>query len=273
MKIDVAILEINKVICANINRFDDSERGLLSQNILSQLRNLVEHVSLKAYSNGSDVEITYDNIVLANAYVSSRGNLRFLTKFHNFLQITASHYTLDEENSERLMLKYYEYLLKIKSFLKKTHNLIVLENIDEFPIKIDPALKEYYEKIAEKINQHESVRAKSTYKDRYYIQKIKPFFVEYEVYYEVTFTIANDRASKFDRIIAFTKLDISPNYAVKLTVSNDYIEVLDKIMPIQIIDEWEVSIRPCELDHFTDIFGKHTKIQGGTIESQELMAF
>lgn len=35
MQIDNAILETDKVICKNISRFDDSERGLLSQNILA----------------------------------------------------------------------------------------------------------------------------------------------------------------------------------------------------------------------------------------------
>ena len=271
--IDVTILKIDKVICNNISKFDEFERGLLSQNILSQLRNFIEYISLKIYSEGKDIEDTYINITRANKYVEVRGNLRFLTKFHKFLQITASHYTLDEENSERLMLKYYEYLLKIKSFLKKTYNLDVLKNIDDFPIKIDSLFKEYYEKIAEKINQPKSTRIKNNYNDRYYVQKIKPFFVNYEVYYEVTFTTANSNTSKFDRIIAFTKLDISPNYAVKLSISNDSIGVLEKVMPIQIIEEWEVSIRPCELDNFADIFGGHPKINGGTNEYNELMFF
>ncbi|MCW1949510.1 MAG: ATP-dependent RecD-like DNA helicase, partial [Candidatus Shapirobacteria bacterium] len=180
---------------------------------------------------------------------------------------------LDGENSERLMLKYYEHLLKIKSFLKKTYGLDVLKNIDEFPIKLDSALKEYYEKIVEKINKSDSTRIKSSYNDRYYVQKIKPFFVDHEVYYEVTFTTANDNRSKFNRIIAFTKFDIFPNYAVKFAISNDSIEILGKIMPIQIIDEWEVSIRPCELDHFADIFGNHSKINSGTNEYNELMLF
>lgn len=270
-KIDTAILEIDKVICANIGKFDDSERGLLSQNILSHLRNFVEYISLKAYSLGNDIEITYDNITKANDYVSSRGNLKFLTKFHKFLQISASHYTLDEENSERLMLKYYEYLLKIKSYLKKSYDLDVLENIDDFPIKIDSALKEYYEKIAEKINFPASTRSASSYDERYYIKKIKPFFVRHEVYYEVTFTIANDNASKFDRIIAFTKLDIFPNYSVKLAVSNDCIEVLGKTMTIQVIDDWEVSIRSCELKNFAKIFDQYTN-QGGTVEYHGLMS-
>lgn len=274
-KIDGKILDINKVICGNIARFDDSERGLLSQNILSQLRNFVEHISLKALaaSRGQDIENTYDNIQDALVYIKTRGDLRFLTKFHKLLQITASHYTLDEENSERLMLKYYEYLLKIRSHLKAAYNLDVLENIDSFPINTDTTMEEYYEKIVEKIKQPESARSRSTYNDRYYIQKVKPFFVEHEVYYEVTFTTANDFASKFDRIIAFTKFDIPHNYAVKLSISNDNIQILGKNMPIQIIDYWEVSIRPCEFNNFADIFGDHAKIQTSLNEYGKLMSF
>jgi hypothetical protein len=272
-KIDAEIMNIDKVICRNINKFNVSDRGLLSQNILSQLRNFVEHISLKAYSNGQNIENTYENIKRANAYIKTRADLKFLSKFHKLLQITTSHYTLGEEHSERLMLKYYEYLLKIKSYLKRTYNFDVLENIGTFPINTDSILKEYYGKIVKKINQPRSARLKSTYNDRYYIQKIKPFFVEYEVYYEVTFTTANDRASKFDRIIAFTKLDISHNYAVKLSVYNDSIQILGKNMPIQIIDGWEVSIRPCELNNFAKIFGSHSEIKSGTIEYRKLMKF
>lgn len=270
--IDTAILTIDKAICKNIDRFDDSERGLLSQNVMSQLRNFIEHISLKAYSDSKskNIEIIHENIVKANNYVKVRGNLKFLSKFHKFLQPVASHYTLDEENSERLMLKYYEYLLKIKSYLKKDHDLDVLENIDKFPINTDSTTKEYYEKIAQNINKF---RIKNSYNDRYYIQKIKPFFVNYEVYYEVTFTRANDNVSKFDRIIAFTKLDISSYYAVKLYISDDTMHILGKDMPIHIIDRWEVSIRPCEIKNFTYLFGKVSKIQSSSKEYQDLMNY
>ncbi|MCD8544620.1 MAG: hypothetical protein LRY52_07120 [Sulfurospirillum cavolei] len=223
--IDIAILTINKAICKNIDNIDDSERGFLSQNILAQLRNFVEHIFLKVYSNGQNVEVTYQNIQEAINNVKSIADLKFLRKFHKFLQPVASHYTLDEENSERLMLKYYEYLLKIKSYLKNNFNFDVLENINKFPINIDSATQEYYENIAKKINQF---KLRNSHADRYYIQKRKPFFVNYEVYYEVTFTRATDNVSKYDRVIAFTKLDISPNYAVKLTISDDTIEILGK---------------------------------------------
>jgi len=272
-KIDSQILTIDENIQQNIEKFSPRERGLLSQNILSQLRNFVEHISLKAYCNGGDIEDTYENIVAAIEYVKTRGDLRFLSKFHYFLQKIASHYTLEQDASERLMLKYYEYLLRVKSYAKNTHNLDILKNIDQFPLDTDSVLREYRQKIAEKINQPESSREKADYRDRYYVQKVKPFFVKHEIYYEVTFTVANDRTSKFDRIIAFTKFDISENYSVKLSVSYDTIEILSKHMPIQIIDGWEVSIRPCELNNFADIFGPHSKISGGNVEYHKLMGF
>jgi len=271
-KIDEKILIIDKNISQNISRFDDSERGLLSQNILSQLRNLLELIFLKIYNQkeNSNLEPNYDNFKIAEKFVKSIGKLKFLYKLHNLLQVSASHYTLDENASERLMLKYYEYLLRIKSFLYKEYNLEIFLNINEFPIELDKATQEYYEKIAEKINN--PLRG-STQKDRYYIKKIKPFFVNNEVYYEVTFTKSLDNVSKFERIIAFTKLDIVQNYAVNLFIAKSYVEILDKQMPIYIIQNWEVSIRPCELNHFARIFGVDINIQASNKEYQNLMRF
>jgi hypothetical protein len=256
-------------ICKLLDKFEVDERGCLSQNILDKLRTFVEAVAVKA---SGENEYSYDIFQKkARFYISARADLQFLRKFHKFLQQTISHYLPDEEKSERLMLKYYEYLLKIKSFLKKEYNLDVLENINKFPLKNDLALQEYYEKIVEKINEPTLKREKSAYKERYYIRKTKPFFVNNEVYYEITFTTAIDDSSKFDRVIAFTKFDILSNYAVRLIVSNDVIEVFGKKMPIQIIDNWKVSIRPCELNHFADIFGNHSKISDRSTESSELM--
>ncbi len=271
-KIEKAILLIDQAICKNIDKFDDSDRGLLSQNILGQLRNLVEYIGILAYSKGADIEITYTNLEKGINHIKANGQLKFLRKFHKLLQITASHYTLDEENSERLMLKYYEYLLKIKSYLKDSYNLEVLANIDQFPLNVDNNLKEYYERIAEKVNQPGGDRVISSYNDRYYIQKIKPFFVNHQIFYEVTFTRANDKASKFDRIIAFTKLDITPNYAVKLRVSNESITILGKNMPIHIIEKWEVSIRGCEMKNFAKIFNVYRDLAGRK-EFYNLMRF
>lgn len=152
LKIDRTIQATNGVICENISQLSVVDRGLLSQNILSQLRNLVEYVAIKAYSNGQDVDPNdqdLHNAALKN--MKHRGELRFLNQFHKMLQKSVSHYTVDKDGSERLMLKYYEYLLKIKQYLNKVFNLDVLENIGDFPLNADTELFAYYEKNAERI--------------------------------------------------------------------------------------------------------------------------
>ncbi|MDF2649962.1 MAG: hypothetical protein K0Q73_5767 [Paenibacillus sp.] len=47
---------------------------------------------LKVYGNGQDIENTYQN--KATDFVKAKGNLKFLRRFYDFLQIFASHYTL-----------------------------------------------------------------------------------------------------------------------------------------------------------------------------------
>ena len=213
IRIDKAILDTNGVICDNISQLSSSDRGLLSQNILGHIRNFVEYIAVKAYSNGQDVNPNDYNLnVAALKDMQRRGELRFLYRFHEMLQKSVSHYTVDKDGSERLMLKYYEHLLKIKLYLKQTFNLDVLENISDFPLNTDTELLDYYKKISERIDTPSSHSCPVTYNDRYYVQKVKPFFVNQKIYYEVTFTAANANASKFDRVIAFTHHEIVDNY-------------------------------------------------------------
>lgn len=270
LKVDKKILIINHAICQNIEMEAVLERGLLSQNILSQLRNFVEHISFKEYCNGRDLDITFENLQQGNKFVEENNKLKLLRKFHKLLQITTSHYTLEPENSTRLMLKYYEYLLKIKKHLKEKHNMDVLENLEKFPIYQDSTLNEYYEKIVEKI---EAISSKKSLAGRYYIRKIKPFFVKNEIYYEVTFTEARDNASKFDRHIAFTKFDIPHNYAVKLNYIEENINIMDSKMPILIIRDWHTNIRRCEFKNLNRILGIFADISTSESEYKKLMSY
>lgn len=274
LRIDKAIHDTNSAICDNIFQLSSADRGLLSQNILSQIRNFVEYVAIKAYSNGQDVDPNdYSLNVAALKDMQRRGDLRFLYKFHEMLQKSVSHYTVDKDGSERLMLKYYEHLLKIKLYLKRTFNLDVLENISAFPLNTDTELSDYYEKIAERIEFPSEFSYPVTYNDRYYVQKVKPFFANQKIYYEVTFTAANANVSKFNRVIAFTQHEIVDNYAVKFWIHNDIIRVLDKDMAILVIDDYEVSIRPCEWDNLSEIFGSRVKHSTNSNEYKELMRY
>ena len=274
LRIDKAIHDTNSVICDNIAQLSTIDRGLLSQNILGQIRNFVEYIAIKAYSNGQDVNPNdYDLNVAALKDMQRHGELRFLYKFHEMLQKSVSHYTMDKDGSERLMLKYYEHLLKTKIYLKRAFNLDVLENIGDFPLNTDTELSEYYEKIAERIESPSEHSYPVTYNDRYYVQKVKPFFVNQKIYYEVTFTAANANASKFDRIIAFTHHEIIDNYAIRFSIHNDLIRILDKDMSILVIDGFEVSIRPCEWDNLSEIFGPRVKHSTSSNEYREMMRF
>ena len=108
LKIDEAILESNKIICRQISRLGESTRGEVSQEILESLRHFVEHILLKVYANGTDIEDTQENIRAAVNHAKNKSDLKHLSRFHHFLQVSTSHRVLKEENAERLMLKYYD---------------------------------------------------------------------------------------------------------------------------------------------------------------------
>ena len=265
LKVDKKIIVIDKAICRNIDAIAVNSRGAVSQDVLAQLRNFIEHIMLRFYANGRDLDVTYPNICKSIAYVNTRGELNILRKFHKFLQIVASHYTLDEENSERVMLKYFEYLLRVKNLVKQEFNLDILSNLNKFPLNTDTSLQEYYEKIANRVDLHSCCPVSKN--DKYYIQKIKPFFVNQKIYYEVTFSPANDRSSKFDRVIAFTQLELSSNYAVKFSLREDRIEILGTTMPVLIIVGWETAIRDCEFKNFTGLI-RGTNVSTGSAEQR-----
>ncbi len=255
-------------ICQNIASLT-AQRDLLSQNILAQLRNLVEGAAVRIHLGTSDAEYKYDLIGSGLDFVRSRGQYSFLTKFHKLLQISASHYTMDGDASERLMLKYYEYLLRMRKLLKDTCGIDVIENLELFPVDLDPSLREYHEKIAVRIAARRGTGGRA--RNRYYIHKTRTFFIDGSIYYEVTFYRAVNRFNKFDRIIAFTDIDVTDKYSAMLTLQPDSISILGRTMPITLIRDWEVSIRPCEFDNFARLVGLSTSVRTSSEEYRFLM--
>ncbi|MGW4394892.1 ATP-dependent DNA helicase [Amycolatopsis nivea] len=265
------VQSVDGVICQNIARLRD-ERGILSQNLLSQLRNLVEGLIVWAHLDDPSAEFDYDQVGPALAEVKAKAKFRLLSRFHNLLQASVSHYTLDGDPSERLMLKYYEYLLRTRDLTLQQFGIRILDNLELFPSDLDPSLREYHEKIAERID---AVRATQTEprRERYYIHSSRPFFCGGRIYYEVTFSLAHNWTSKFDRTIAFTDIDITDRYAAYLDLSSESITVLGQTMPILVIRSWQVSIRPCEFDNFARLFGQSTRVQSNHVEYRNLMQY
>lgn len=264
------IQSADEAICQNIESLVD-QRALLSQNVLSQLRNLVEGVAVRLHTGSPDAEFNYEAIKKGLVFVKTKARFNFLGKFHKLIQKSASHYTLDGDGSVRLMLKYFEYLYRIRSLIQDNYGYKILANLESFPIDLDPSLKEYYEKIADKIEVARSIPINKGAKDRYYIHKTRPFFLEGRVYYEVTFNRAINKVSKFDRIIAFTDIDMTDKYAAMLTLHPETIEVLGQNMPITVIRKWEISIRPCEFNNFARLLGFKIKTRTNSKEYRYLM--
>ncbi|WP_285039151.1 hypothetical protein [Plantibacter sp. lyk4-40-MEA-4] len=272
--VDAHLRSIDGVICNNIAALSD-DRALLSQNMLSQLRNLVEGIAVLINTRDPSTEHDYAAIEAGLAFMKTQGKLGFLNRFYRLLQPSASHYTFDGDSSERLMLKYYEYLHRVRDLLSKTFGLEVLHNLEDFPIDLDPALREYHQKIAERLEAARDIHSSIDRSSRYYVLKTRPFFTRGRIYYEVTFAIPSDRPSisKFDHVIAFTEHDIGDKHAATLTLRNDEIEVLGQTMPIILITAWEVSIRGCEFENFSRFFGPRSRVRTTSNEYKNLMRY
>jgi energy-coupling factor transporter ATP-binding protein EcfA2 len=266
------IYAVDKALSDNIDELAE-KRGLLAQNMLAQLRNLVEAVAFRLQRGTGTDEFHFDQVSSSIAFVRSKSAYNFLGRFHKMLQATASHYTLDQDTSERLMLKYFEFLFKIRHLLKEACGLDVLGNLEKFPVESDPALREYHEKIAERIQAVRARPGDAPIQDTYYIHKAKPFFVGERVFYEVSFYPARNKANKADRMIAFTDVDMTDNYAGLLQLVPETIAVLDLVMPIVVIKAWQVWIRPCEFDNFARILGMPAFRRSRTSEYRHLVDY
>lgn len=269
--VEQQVRSADSAICQNIERYA-GDRGFLSQNLLAQLRNLAEGLIVWAHLGDPSAEFHYDQVGPALEAVKAKARFRLLSRFHGLLQASASHYTLDGDPSERLMLKYYEYLVRTRDLAQKEFGTAILANIEKFPADLDPSLREYHEKIAERVEASRATPA-STRRERYYVHSSRPFFAGGHVYYEVTFSVAHNWTSKFDRTIAFTDIDLTDRYAAYLDLSSESITVLGKTMPILVIRAWEASIRPCEFDNFARLLGQSTRVQSSHTEYRNLMQY
>lgn len=243
-----------------------NDRGLLSENILSQLRNLTEDIAILINNkeNLLDLDCHYDNVNPSMEYVSKFKKYKYISKFHKFLQSTVSHYTPSENDAERLMLHYYRYLCMFKDTLDAEFNIKVLNKLEDFPIYEDNLTKEHYKEICEKIEEVEDLTNKYLKRGRFYINKCRPIFAYGRLYYELTLTKATNYKNKFERILMYSKHYIPDNYSIKLSYVEKVVNMFSYTSKIKVIDNYVVSIRPCEIKNIGKIFGINKNISDNT---------
>lgn len=273
IKPEQEIIYICSVIDKNIEAHKIlKDRGLLSENILSQLRNLTEDVAIfiNNTENSLSLDIHYNNVDDSIKYVSSVKKYKYISVFHKFLQSTASHYTPSEDDAERLVLYYFRYICMIKQTLENL-GIIVLKKLEDFPIYEDNLTKEHYKNIGNVIDTVGNVKSKALKSGRFYVVKNKPIYANGKLYYEITLTKATDYTNKFERILMYTKYYIPDNYSIKISYQEKSIELFSLRIKIKVIDNYFISIRPCELKNIGLIFGINNKIDDNYAEYSNLM--
>lgn len=274
LNIDIQIMNIDQTICSNIDLLDFTgvTRAIVSQNLLAQSRNLVEHIAVKGYGHGSDIMADWQTIPQALEFIKHDNKYLFLRKFHGFLQESKSHYTPDDDGAERLTLKYLEYYMMLREFAKREFGLEILHNIDKFPINMDKAVIGYYRAVTNCLSKQYGIVDYGR-NERLYVMRSQPVIVDGRIIYENTLIPATDVSSKFDRFIAFSKYMIPDHYAVRADIRMDQITVENQQMLVNILNEYQVSIRPCELNNFAEIFGCTVTMSQDLAEYQGLMNY
>lgn len=272
--IDDGLKNIDNVICDNIELINakNIDRAIIAQNLLSQSRNLVEHVALKIYSQGTNIFVNWDTIPAALEYIKHDNRYLFLRSFHSFLQESKSHYTPNNDGAERLLLKYYKFFVQIKSFMYKHFKISILNNIDKIPIDTDKTIQEYHDKIAELLIKTKENKG-TTHSQRMYVHKVNSFISNQSVFFELTLSPAFDTTSKFERFVCYSKTQIPLHYAIKADFCTNVIYIRNTRMPISILVNHSVSIRPCELKNFARIFGIDLRIKSSDSEYIRLMNY
>lgn len=259
-----------------IDRFAREDRGPVARDLIGDLRHLVEHVAMYSVFGDNSVPGQYfEAVKKAISQLKRQKNTRFIADFHFYLQKVVSHYVLTEDSAERLLLKYYENLLLLKRYATDELGISILNNLSKIPLDIDPGLESYHKAIASRVDGFMYAFSPLFGSDRFYVRSAKPFFVRGSVYYETTLIPAYDSSSKFDHILVFSSFRIPTSCAVRVSAKHTSVAGLGAALPVVVVDDYEVSIRPCEINALLKVLGHSgvARVSGQYSAYQSLMGF
>lgn len=243
-------------------------RDKLSKRLLTRLKDLSAAAlllnSLKQTPDVTSIRLAWEQALLNRS-------TKYLSDFYKGMQFVDLHIP-EEGQSERLMLKYYDFLWDIRAFLLENYNLSVLKNLEKFPRQINSLDEEYYAMAAAAVQQSDSNES-SWSAVRYYVQKQEPFYVEGKRYYETTLQLTGIYATKYNRITVYTRERISTHYSVQIKYINTALTLWNVISPIKVVTQWKVSIDPHCLNRLAAILKMPAKLNSKYGEYRELMDF
>lgn len=257
-------------ISLEIDRINDENksRDYISRRIVNGLYDLCYAALIL-----NAVNLGYTDVNERLAWELSQLNIetQYLSNFLKGLKYIGSRIP-DEGQAERLMLKYYNYLWEIREFLKNNFGILVLKNLESFPLYTDTLDTEYYKMVVSSINGID-LSPRSVRTSRYYIQKKTPFFVNGERYFEITLQLAGLYATKFNRITVYTKQNISTKYSIQIAYVDAEINLWGVKSKIKVVTNWKVSIDPSCLNKLGKIVHISANLSTKYGEYNSLMDF
>lgn len=268
---DIERLVVNR--CENISEAIDSgsllnySRDKISRKILTELNDLCRGTILLnalRYYESTNLRVAWE-MALLNI------ETKFLATFLQGLRYIGLRVPEDGQY-ERLMLKYYGFLWKIRDYLQKAFGIRVLSNLERFPRKINKEDEEYNQLLSDAIESVVNTHNPINY-NRYYVQKKTTFYVRQERYFEITLQLADKYATKYNRVTVYSKKDISTNYSIQVGCAETDINLWDNFSKIRVVTDWRVSIEPVSLNKLAKILRCSLRITGKHGEYISLMQF
>lgn len=245
--------------------------GLCSQNILSQVRNIIDGFTiLKYYQDCPTVALKSGRELIDKAFGNMKGDektFRSFIKLHNQLQIVASHFTQDLFSSQSLIIKFKEYLEDIKEVALKVFGIQILQNIDKYPFQEDSEDDEYYETIYNILHNLQDEPDSDDH--TFYIEKKR----KRRHVYEYVLSPTSDKRTKFDHLTVFSLLNIPTNHSIKCTIHAREIELRGMRIYVSYIANYIVSIRPCEINMLSKLLKMNLKIKRDSGGYSQLMSY
>lgn len=274
---EISIDEIYRIIKACNNQIVESidsmsvlnlSRDGVSKRILPRLEDVCNSAlllnAIKLGAHKPSLQLAWEQAIL-------NIDTKYLASFLKGLKYI-DHRIPEDGQSERLMLKYYNFLWQIRAFLKKDFEIEILSNLEKFPLQIDKLDEEYYKMVATALQSYE-LRNQKLSESRFYIIKSTPFFVGRERYYEITLQLAGTFATKYNRITAYTRENVSSDYSIKIGYTEVPIELWGIATNIKVITNWSVSIDPSSINKLGKILTIGTNVNSRYKEYSLLMMF
>lgn len=242
--VDKRLRETADVINKKFAKVNEENRSEVSVDVLSHLRNFCEAFMYKVYDEENDADLyqTQDNLKIVRTYV--RDKHYDVYKFHSLLDSSVGHMDFGPMQSEALTLKYIPKLIRLKTFLQKQYGIGVLENIDKYPLDLDTSLVSFYEKILF-VLRHSKPGSMQMTRNQYFVKKRSMKYINGHIFYEYVFDVSDDRANKFNTFVCYSFKNIRFDYDLKLLLANKEITYLNTKIFINVIYDYEYSIRPC----------------------------